>query len=345
MSWWQIDTETLAGARFVISARAETTGALLRLHKGAVAGPVDREFLDRHANAYRRKIAHRPDLRLLLATAFRPGWLADFVAPPQAETERPIAEELDLIRYYPDDRARADLATALRVTGGPALPSAIGALAPGPLLAELLEWVWETMIAPDWGRRRRILEADVVARTRQLTQGGWVAAFADLRADMRWLGNGRLQVNASKYPPRDVFGTRLLFVPVTVGRGWVSWDEHDHSRHAIAYPASAPLAETGPARPAPDALARLLGPVRARLLVLLDPPKSTTQLVALTGLALGSVGRHLGILLDAGLVLRRRAGRSVLYSPTDAGRTVVDAATAAGTRLPRTQPAGAARRA
>ena len=53
--------------------------------------------------------------------------------------------------------------------------------------------------------------------------------------------------------------------------------------------------------------------------------------MALTGLALGSVGRHLGILLDAGLVLRRRSGRSVLYSLTDAGRTLITAAQPEGT--------------
>jgi DNA-binding transcriptional ArsR family regulator len=49
------------------------------------------------------------------------------------------------------------------------------------------------------------------------------------------------------------------------------------------------------------------------------------QLVALTGQGLGSVGRHLKVLLDARLVRRRRAGRSVLYSWTRAGETLVRA--------------------
>jgi len=59
--------------------------------------------------------------------------------------------------------------------------------------------------------------------------------------------------------------------------------------------------------------------------VLLESPKSTTQLVALTGQGLGSVGRHLKILLDARLVQRRRAGRSVLYYRTAAGDTLLEA--------------------
>lgn len=53
---------------------------------------------------------------------------------------------------------------------------------------------------------------------------------------------------------------------------------------------------------------------------------STTQLCAVTGQALGSVGRHLRVLLDAGLVRRGRAGRSVLYARTAEGEVLVRAA-------------------
>jgi len=47
--------------------------------------------------------------------------------------------------------------------------------------------------------------------------------------------------------------------------------------------------------------------------------------VALTGQGLGSVGRHLKVLLDARLVQRRRAGRSVLYYRTAAGEALLEA--------------------
>ncbi len=93
--------------------------------------------------------------------------------------------------------------------------------------------------------------------------------------------------------------------------------------YALVYPCSGALAEPGgPA--APEALGRLLGPARARVLVLLAAPKSTTHLVALTGRPLGSVGRHLRVLLDAGLVRRRRAGRSVLYYRTPLGDALAE---------------------
>ncbi len=45
--------------------------------------------------------------------------------------------------------------------------------------------------------------------------------------------------------------------------------------------------------------------------------------VTLTSQGLGSVGRHLKILWDAGLLHRRRAGRSVLYYRSEAGDLLV----------------------
>jgi DNA-binding transcriptional ArsR family regulator len=92
----------------------------------------------------------------------------------------------------------------------------------------------------------------------------------------------------------------------------------------VVYPCSGVLAEADHAA-IPETLAALLGPARAGILVRLDTPKSTTQLVALTGQGLGSVGRHLKILLDANLVGRRRAGRSVLYHRTAVGQDLVEA--------------------
>ncbi|MFD4033162.1 ArsR/SmtB family transcription factor [Streptomyces sp. NPDC058637] len=117
-------------------------------------------------------------------------------------------------------------------------------------------------------------------------------------------------------------------MPVTPRKGWISTDRPDSHgtvhRNAVVYPCSGTLAKPGGAV-APEGLARLIGSGRAGVLVLLDSPMSTTHLVAITGQGLGSVGRHLRVLLDAGLVGRRRAGRSVLYYRTAAGDMLVRA--------------------
>ncbi|MFI7575319.1 winged helix-turn-helix domain-containing protein [Micromonospora sp. NPDC049497] len=52
---------------------------------------------------------------------------------------------------------------------------------------------------------------------------------------------------------------------------------------------------------------------------------STSHLAALTGLSLGSVSDHLRVLLDSGVVTKRRSGREVLYWRTALGATLADA--------------------
>jgi DNA-binding transcriptional ArsR family regulator len=332
MGWWQINADTLARSRFVISPLAETTASLITLHKGTAAHPGERAWLDAHWPAYAERQAGDPVTALLIQAALRPRWIAGFLTPPPAALDQPaFGEELERIRQAPAETVRGDLSVAL---GGP-LPAALDRPDLAQRAADLLEWVWAETVLPYWPRRRRIIEADVVARAAQLSQGGWAAAFASMRQGMRWLGEGRLQINAYDYPPRDISGARLLFVPVTCGRGWVSWDLPH--RYAIVYQCSGALADPAPAAP-PRALSALVGPSRAGILALLDTPKSTTQLVALTGQALGSVGRHLKVLRDAGLAGRRRAGRSVLYYRTAVGEALVKGSDVTAGRLPAAGP-------
>ncbi|MFE7618491.1 ArsR/SmtB family transcription factor [Streptomyces sp. NPDC057496] len=322
MGLWRISADTLAGSRFVVSPLAETVAALNALERGRPDHPGERAWLDAHLPAHRARRAADPVTALLVAVALGGSWNADFVTPtPTGEGTPSFEEELAPVRATTPERARADLVVSL---GGGPLPPLLDRDDLAQRVADVLEWVWHRTVLPDWPRRRRIIEADVVARTGELGRGGWTAALSGLRPEMRWLGDGRLRINACDYPPKQLTGVQLLFVPVTRRSGWVSWDD-DAQRYAIVYPCSGALADVGRAQ-VPDGLSRLLGPARATVLVLLADPKSTTQLVALTGQGLGSVGRHLKVLLDAGLAARRRTGRSVLYFRTAAGDVLVGAA-------------------
>jgi DNA-binding transcriptional ArsR family regulator len=100
---------------------------------------------------------------------------------------------------------------------------------------------------------------------------------------------------------------------------WVAWEPP--WRFAVVYPVAG--AQAAEDHPVEDGLARLVGGNRARVLTLLDEPRSTTQLAVLTGLPLGAVGNHLRVLLDAGTVLRRRSGREVLYWRSSLGDALV----------------------
>lgn len=333
MGFWQVDTDTLASGRFVVSPLAETFACLLTLDRGTTAHPAEQAWLAAHRPAYQAMVAADPLTGPLLAAALgqRTHWIADLLTPvpgvdtaggPTASSVPTVAtfeQELAQTRQTPADRARANLVVS---SGGP-LPEAFLRIDIAGRLADVLAWVWTETVAPTWDRRRRIMEADVVARTAQLSHDGWAAALNDMRPGMRWLGDGRLQINVYDFPPRQTAGAPLHFTPVTTARGWVAWD--DTPRYAIIYPCSGVLADID-ATTLPEPLARLLGKNRALILILLDAPKSTTQLVALTNQTLGSVGRHLKILLDAGLVRRRRSGRSVLYYRTAGGDVLVEGA-------------------
>ena len=318
MGWWQVSADTLAESRFVISPLAEATASLIILHRGTAAHPGERTWLDAHQPAYRERLARDPVTALLVRAALGHHWIADFLTiAPTGEGEPTLSEDLARMRERLPEVARADLTMSL---GGP-VPASLHRSDLPDRAADLLEWVWTETVLPYWPRRRQIMEADIVARTRQLSQGGWAAALDDMRPGMRWLGEGRLQINAHNYPPKDISAAQLLFVPVTTSRGWTSWSEPH--RYALIYPCAGVLADTGQASvPAP--LAALLGPGRAQVLILLETPKSTTQLVALTGLGLGSVGRHLKILLEAHLIQRRpraaRRARAVTGSPARRSR-------------------------
>ncbi|GAA2364346.1 winged helix-turn-helix domain-containing protein [Dactylosporangium salmoneum] len=313
MGVWRIDADVLAGSRFVVSPMVETIGCLAALNGLHRVSASQREWLAEYGPQFRARWAADAFALPFLRDAIRPGWLADFlVKPPHGGAPR-FAAELERVAATTDEQARRDILEAMDRPLAPVLHED-GLVARA---VELLDWVWRHAVRPGWPRRRRVFEADIVARTERLGSGGWAAVLDGMRPGMRWLGDGRLQINAYDYPPRDLTGTRLLFAPTTSQRGWVSWEE-GVDLHAIVYPCTGWLAQDPDVVP-PGALARLIGPARARILTLLGAPKSTTQLVALTGQTLGSTGGHLRVLRDAGLADRRRAGRSVLYYRTDLG--------------------------
>jgi DNA-binding transcriptional ArsR family regulator len=299
MSEWLLGADVLAGTRFSVSHLAVALRALSTLHH-------------RGDPRLRAALTDRPVEQALLAGAFSPTWTADCfsLAVPPAPT---LAEELEGVRAQPDAAVRRDVR---EVTGRRLPPVLTHGHDLGDAVARLLALAWDLEVADEWPRLRRLLESDIVSRTTSLSRGGWAAAVTGMRPGTRYLGDGRLLVSAHDLPPKDLSDASLSFHPVQDGRGQVLWDLPAR-RFAITYPATG----TGIVDPpsGPDPLGRLLGRGRAAVLGALDGPTSTTQLVARTSLPLGSVGNHLAVLRDAGLVTRRRSGREVLYWRTPLG--------------------------
>jgi DNA-binding transcriptional ArsR family regulator len=245
--------------------------------------------------------------------------MGDFLTLPPIGPGAHFDAELAQLDGWDDARIRAEIRT---MRPGVPLPAVLERDGLRRATAEILTWVWTAAVSADWPRRRRVLEADIVSRTARLATQGWAGVVPTLGKRMEWRVGGHLQINSYDLPTRDLSaGRELSFVPVHGNGQWVAWDLPE--RFAIVYPVAGAQAESGSA--AADGLARLVGANRARLLVLLEEPHSTTQLAALTGLPLGAVGNHLRVLLDAGAVLRRRSGREVLYWRTSLGDALVAA--------------------
>ena len=310
-----VDADVLARTRFGTSQLAETLAGLGILRSTSVQ-PWHLEWQRAHLPAFRQRLADDPVAAALVRTAFGRTWTADFLTVPPRAPDLGLDEELAYLESLDDARIRSDL----EFVSGP-LPPELDAPGLAGVAADLLRWAWEATIRPDWARRRRVLHADVLARTARLSTEGWSGVLDDLAPGVRWLENGRLQVNAHPYPPRDIRGRDLMLIAAHARGSSLSW--HLPDRYALVYPVRGVFAG-GPA-PLPEPLVRLLGRTRARILTRLGSPAGTSTLAAELRLPLGSVGGHLRVLLDAGLLERRRSGREVLYRWSDAGQALTSA--------------------
>src|ERR1700729_652371 len=184
MGWWQVNADTLAGSRFVLSPLAETTACLIVLAKGVPGHLGERSWLDTHLASYRERLAGDPIAALLVPSALGRRWIADFLTPPPtADGEEAFENEGARIRETPAEVALADLTVSL----GSPLPALLDRPDLPQRTADLLEWVWAECVLPYWPRRGRILQADVIARMAPLSQAGGAAALNDMRPGMRWL--------------------------------------------------------------------------------------------------------------------------------------------------------------
>jgi Helix-turn-helix domain len=315
MGMWLVSADVLAASRFVTSPLIETVNAL-----GVLATrnpqPWERDWLERHGKAFLDRIKADP-FSAALAQSMQSGrWLPVDLSVPPRPGDVTFEQELAAVRTVPPSVAKFDLSQS----AGGRLPDALDVSDPAGSFADLLQWTWDHAVRAEWPRRKRKYEADIVSRTTVLSQRGWAAAVGGIAHDVRWLGNGQLQITVKDHRPLDLGHGELVFIPSSLRGGRVAWEYP--ARFAVIYPAAGMLA--GRAAPAaPESLRRLLGPTRAEILLLIGQPITTTQLAAVTGLALGTIGGHLRVLADAGLAERRRSGAHVLYHRTPIGQQLL----------------------
>src|SRR5579875_2778318 len=264
------------------------------------------------------------DARVL--RALRPtGWGVDFTAPPPlAGMANTPADDLAAVRATPPTIARAQIRRALALTGpvDADVQAVLRRRDVARWVGDALARMWDALVAPDWPQLLAIVERDVLHRADRLTRGGWAAALDGLHPGLHWR-DGSVFINDRQDWVSKLDGRGLVFVPAVFQHPGLATYLEPPWQPAIVYPARGSAALWEPQPTTPAALARLLGSTRAELLLRLDIPASTTQLVRTTGYALGAVGDHLRVLRDAGLVAGARTGRSVVYRRTPIGDAVV----------------------
>ncbi|MBC6460536.1 winged helix-turn-helix transcriptional regulator [Actinomadura sp. HBU206391] len=329
----EVSRQDVAASRFAIAPLHEVGAVLFVLTHGAHSASL-RTWTARAVDPYLRLCRRDPAVRALAALCTPRGhYRADFIAPPPNGPNETVADQLAVVRATPLGQARDELARNLQGVTPPAgdvravldAPDVVGLLAGG------LEALWRAVVEPDWPLLRSILEQDLVHRAGRLAAYGWAEALAGLSPGVRWrpaegVIEAESRLDGERFRPG---GTGLLFVPtVFAAPESLGFQLERPWPYTLIYPArgTAALWENGGERE-PEALDRLLGRSRARLLRALVEPATTTQLSGRLRMSLGAVGDHLAILRSAGLVARARSGRAVLYRRTPLGDAL--AATAA----------------
>ncbi|MFC4854405.1 ArsR/SmtB family transcription factor [Actinophytocola glycyrrhizae] len=312
------DRDDLLNSRFALSPVTELEN-LLRKLTGRRRAALPPAWSARLTPAFQRLRAETALDAVLALQSDRYG--AAFVVQPPASMAQTIDGDLAALRATPLAQARKEIADCLArspTTDRKVLAVLNDEHAP-KIMAEAMAAAWHELVAPDWPALRAVLERDVVYRGGLLSTGGWQAAFAGLHKRLAWR-DGALELARLEDGTHHLEGAGMLLVPSVFVWPHIGAYTDPPWPRTLVYPArgTAALWDPGPATP-PDALASLLGRSRARLLVSLSDPASTTQLATSLGMATGAVGDHLAVLRNAGLVTRARSGRSVLYRRTPLG--------------------------
>jgi DNA-binding transcriptional ArsR family regulator len=314
--------DTLMAVRFAVSPAWETQAAVQ-----ALASERARSYHEPWLMRV-RACAAGLELASLLAT-LRCGYVPDFLAPPP-RTARPdlerelaqiratgpavVARELDWCRETAADQAGRRVLAGLLVDPGRARDQ----------LAAQLHDAWTSLVAPFWGHIRALLEQDIDERCRMLARHGLRRVLGDLHPKIGWAQHGLYLADGSS----RVVETRdrgIVLMPSAYLWPHAAAVTEQPWQPAIIYPAAGIAALWQiPAAP-PDALARLLGPTRARVLACLDRPLSTTALAAITELSPAGISAHLHTLRDAGLLASTRHGHQIRYHRTDLGSALLHA--------------------
>ncbi|MEA5359514.1 DUF5937 family protein [Amycolatopsis sp., V23-08] len=302
---------TAAGSqrvRFAISPLEEVLGAVQTL-LGVRSHPAHLPWISE---------APALDVPELAAVLSARHYLTEFLSPPPEGPETTAEAQLRVVRATPPHQVALELAMVdADLSLLPADPAAAR-----NLLADQLETVWNTLLAPQWPKLRELLAADIAYRTRLLGSGGIAAMLAGLHPQVRLTGTSVL-VDVRSGERLEIDSRGLLFIPAVFAWPNVGVITVPPWQVSLLYPARGVASLWAAAAAPPEPLAEVLGRTRALLLATLDDPAATADLAHRFGLAPATVSAHLTALRGAGLLTSERTGHRVLYRRTGLGEALL----------------------
>jgi DNA-binding transcriptional ArsR family regulator len=278
-----------------------------------------------------------PDVRTLaLLVSGYPMYMPDFLTPKPI-----VGRPAEILRDQIDAVAEAPLEIVLEnldyaATSGIRVPRQIRRAAEDGTLPRIaangLAQFWRSAMAPRWPELRHVLERDLAHRGRMLADSGIARVLRTLHTRLQWDGATLrigLPIEQESWAAHD----ELVLAPSVLAWPHLFAQVAEPTNAVVLYPAAGLGTVAGPTANAlggrgearGHALDELLGESRAAVLLDLDLPRTTAQLSVRRQLAPATVSYHLGALVNAGLVIRKREGRRVLYGRSAYGDLLLEA--------------------
>jgi DNA-binding transcriptional ArsR family regulator len=285
---------------------------------------------DRHTQ-WRREIRPRLGdpksagaLRLLRSLVPARGNFPDFLTP--LPTGDGLDGAFDIIRATPRSRLALDLSPArLHRVENSRFHHGLAAGRGEPMtdLVESLRRYYDAAIAPYWDEVAEHVRADGESRARDVLSDGLGGMFTGLGPSFRW----RWPWLETDYPRSHEIrlgGRGLTLVPsfFCVREPVTLIDEE--LPPMLVFPARRLRRDPQAEERAVFHLSQVIGRTRARILVALRTPRSTSELAGTIGMSLASASQQVTVLRNAGFVVSRRDGQAMLHSVTGKGKALLE---------------------
>jgi DNA-binding transcriptional ArsR family regulator len=272
----------------------------------------------------RRAHATRPArLPLLLELGPPRGYSPDFLTPGRGDADFPTLVDRMLSTPRPNLEGDLSFLARRRPTTSWTRALATGDVEALRLLGTAVEDYWGAGLAPYRRQMRTQIQADRARRGDALLAGGVDRLLGDLHPQVTWEPP---VLRVADYEDHDVplEGRGLVLLPSCFCRRRPITLRDTDQPPVLAYPVPMAVGWTSPGDAAVRPLSALLGNSRVAALHACVSELTTTELARRTRLSAPAASRQASVLRDAGLIISRRDGGTVLHQITGLGMALLN---------------------